>query len=119
MTRLTYFDAEYGDADDALHHEAIKRGIVGAKCKLGGEALIPLMAQSPDNICAVCPVDPSYRAVCMGRPQSAKKVATPVDAPDEVVYTQNQTAAAYRARHERFAASIRRQIQEQERRRKT
>lgn len=116
MAKLTYFTQEYGDRDDALHHEAIKRGIVGVKCKLGGDAILPLMEQSPNDICAVCPVEDGYRAVCQGR--ARKKALPPVDANDEVSYTQNQTAAALRARHERFAASIHRQILDQERKRK-
>lgn len=108
MAKLLYIDQQYGDADDATHHEAISQGIVGEHCRLGGEAIETLRSHSPKDICAVCPVPAGMRETCGGRarkerPADAKKV---LDEDQEVQITRSQTAEAYRVRHERHGAVI-------------
>lgn len=115
MTKLFYDPGTYADRDDAVYHAAVAAGQVGEKCLLGGPAIEQYMPESPDDVCAVCPVAPSDRTLCGGRPQKKARTATKtLDVNAEVAHNQDKTAAAYRARQERFAQSIRQQTIAQE-----
>jgi hypothetical protein len=125
MAKLSYFDQQHGDRDDATHHSAIASGLVGERCKIGGEAIEAYMAESPTDVCLACTVPVDYRPTCGGRPpkqltkkETAAASSKPIDVNAAVSYNQDQTAAAYRARAERFASSMTQQILAQEAKRK-
>ncbi len=105
------------DRDDTSHRHAVSQGLVGPKCVLGGTAIDAYRAFSPNDICVVCVVRNAERDRCEGRlrvtetPLPIEKTTSPdstvLDVEGNVSHSTNQTAAAYRLRHERQADKLR------------
>lgn len=73
----TWYKSPRDAQGDAVWQRAVDAGHVGPRCRLPGPYIEGLLATSPNDGCAVCPVSERTRHECEGRPAKAPIVLDP------------------------------------------